>query len=74
MCGYAAKKKFYDKLVTKVNDIDTKMSNNNGVTKLQQGLDKQNLAKKIEEIGYLALLVQLLLLLSIQKPPKLKAK
>ena len=35
MCGYAAKKTFYDKLVTKVNDIDTKMSNNNGVTKLQ---------------------------------------
>ena len=35
MCGYAVKKPFYDKLVTKVNDIDTKISNNNQVTKPQ---------------------------------------
>ena len=57
MCGYAVKKLFYDKLVKKVNDIDTKISNNNRVTKPQWGLGKQNLEKKIEEIGYLVLLV-----------------
>ena len=41
----------YDKLVIKVNLIDTKMPGNSGlVTKTQYELDKQGFKKKIEDV------------------------
>ena len=45
--NYSVKKTVYDKLVTKVNGIDTKIPTNSGlVNKTQYVLNKQDLEKK----------------------------